>query len=88
MEGDFRGEPLSTSINRLKNDFESILTRISNQLFAGKRKGAEKEVFLFNNYFLVVNILKNEVGVGEKFSELINEHVQHFEMLCNAYKQQ
>lgn len=88
MEGDFRGEPLSTSINRLKNDFESILTRISNQLFAGKRKGAEKEVFLFNNYFLVVNILKNEVGLGEKFSELIDEHVQHFEMLCNAYKQQ
>lgn len=61
IEGDFRGEPLSTSINRLKNDFESILTRISNNMFAGKRKGVEKEVFLFNNYFLVVNILRNEV---------------------------
>lgn len=86
MEGDFRGEPLATSINRLKNDFESILTRVSNQIFAGKRKGAEKEVFLYNNYFLVVNILRNEVD-GERYSDIIDEQVKHFDALCNAYKQ-
>lgn len=77
----FQGEPLFISIRRLRNDFESVLTKVSNSMFA-KKNGKEKELFLFNNYFLVVNILKNET-MGDK---LFEEEITHFEMLCQAYK--
>ncbi|ODV79539.1 Vps52/Sac2 [Suhomyces tanzawaensis NRRL Y-17324] len=89
---DFKGEPLFISINRLKNDFENLLTKLSNHFFGtGKTKTTEKEIFLYNNYFLVVSILKNELGENKKKEEaesggIIEEQVQHFETLCNAYK--
>mmetsp|Transcript_5785 Transcript_5785/g.6976 ORF Transcript_5785/g.6976 Transcript_5785/m.6976 type:complete len:712 (-) Transcript_5785:2077-4212(-) len=83
----FRGEPLYTSITRLRNDFENVLTKLSSHLFgSGRSKSAEKEIFLYNNYFLVVNILRNEnLGDGVP-NAFIDEQIKHFEMLCDAYK--
>lgn len=75
-----RGEPLYTSITRLTNDFENTLTKLSNQI----KNSSEKEIFLYNNYFLIVNILKNENK--ETSNDYINEKIEHFEMLCKAYK--
>lgn len=83
-ENRFKGEPLYTSVYRLKNDFESTLTKMSNQLFSGKSHSAQKEIFLFNNYFLIANIIKNENGM--ETSAFIDEQLKHFEMLCEAYK--
>lgn len=75
-----RGEPLYTSITRLTNDFENTLTKLSNQI----KNSSEKEIFLYNNYFLIVNILKNENK--DSCNDFISEKIHHFEMLCNAYK--
>lgn len=75
-----KGEPVYTSITRLTNDFESTLVKLSNQI----KNSSEKEIFLYNNYFLIVNILKNENK--ETSNDFINEKIEHFEMLCKAYK--
>jgi len=79
---DYKGEPLYTSITRLRNDFESLLTKFSNHMFGGKKQ-TEKEVFLYNNYFLVVSILKNETE-GYK-NDLVEEQVAHFTVLADAF---
>ncbi|KAK6198465.1 Sac2 family-domain-containing protein [Scheffersomyces amazonensis] len=83
----YKGEPLFNSILRLRNDFESYLTKLSTHSFGNsKNKAVEREIFLYNNYFLIVNILKNEntdIGV---VNGLINEQISHFELLCEAYK--
>ncbi|KAG2735584.1 hypothetical protein G9P44_001798 [Scheffersomyces stipitis] len=82
---DYKGEPLYTSMSRLRNDFESFLTKYSNHAFGGgKKRVTEKEIFLYNNYFLVVSILKNE-NTGGEANELIDEQIKHFELLCEAY---
>lgn len=75
-----RGEPLYTSITRLRNDFENVITKLSNQI----KNPSEKETFLFNNYFLVVTILTNENK--NDTNTFITEQIDHFEKLCNAYK--
>lgn len=49
-------------------------------------EGHGEEIFLYNNYFLVVNILKNENG-DELGNMLIGEQIKHFETLCGAYQQ-
>lgn len=77
----FQGEPLFTSVSRLRNDFESLLTKLSGTMFS-KSKKIEKEIFLYNNYFLVVNILRNE----KEENRLFTEQIEHFELLCQAYK--
>lgn len=81
----FRGEPLFTSVTRLRNDFEGVLTKLSSHLFgSGGANSVQKEVFLYNNYFLIVSILKNENGGdANAFNE---EQILHFETLCLAYK--
>lgn len=75
-----RGEPLYTSITRLRNDFENTITKLSNQI----KNSSDKETFLFNNYFLVVTILTNENK--NDANNFITEQIDHFEKLCNAYK--
>lgn len=80
-----RGEPLATSITRLCNDFENTLTKLSNhQLGSQKSHSTEKEIFLYNNYFLIVNILKNENE--HSYNDFIKEQIDHFVILCDAYK--
>lgn len=86
----FKGEPIGMAITRLRNDFEGALTRASNRMFGSKKgKSVEKEIFLFNNYFLALTILKNEFDdEASRSNEFITEQLHHFEMLCDAYKQQ
>jgi hypothetical protein len=80
LQGDVHVEPLLTSVRRLRGDFELLLTKVSAAVFPTKR--LERELFLYNNYFLVVSILRSErVGGG-----LFEEQVAHFEALCKAYK--
>lgn len=82
----FQGEPIAMSITRIRNDFEGALTKASNHMFgSGRSKTTQKEIFLFNNYFLIMTILRNEFDDSE--NEFIKEQVKHFEMLCEAYKQ-
>ncbi|RLV89625.1 Vacuolar protein sorting-associated protein 52 [Spathaspora sp. JA1] len=78
---DNQGEPLYTCVTRLCHDFESCLTKCSTIL--GK-KPTEKEIFLYNNYFLIVNILTNENVESDDF---IQQQIQHFQLLVDAYKQ-
>ncbi|KAK6461350.1 Sac2 family-domain-containing protein [Scheffersomyces coipomensis] len=83
---DYRGEPLYNSIVRLRNDFESYLTKLSTHSFGNsKNKQVEKEIFLYNNYFLIVNILKNE-NSDVISNSIVEEQLSHFELLCEAYK--
>lgn len=81
-----RGEPLFISIERLRNDFEGVLTKLSSHLFGNTSQSTQKEIFLFNNYFLIVSILKNENGSGLESNDFIDEQISHFEMLCKAYE--
>lgn len=84
--GFFQGEPISMSITRIRNDFEGALTKTSNHIFgSGRSKSTQKEIFLFNNYFLIMTILRNEFDDSE--NEFIKDQIKHFEMLCEAYKQ-
>lgn len=82
----FQGEPVCMSLVRLRNDFESALTKASSHVFgSSKSKAVQKEIFLFNNYFLVVTILRNEFDV-DSANAFVKEQIKHFELLCDAYK--
>ncbi|KAJ8139806.1 hypothetical protein OY671_006992 [Metschnikowia pulcherrima] len=78
-------EPVSMSISRLRNDFEGALTKASTHVFGtGKSKVAQREMFLFNNYFLLVTILSNEFEATT--NAFVQDQIQHFRLLCDAYK--
>lgn len=80
----YQGEPICMLVVRLRNDFEGALTKASTYIFgSSKNKTATREMFLFNNYFLIVTILRNEFDTPHEF---VTEQIQHFEMLCEAYK--
>lgn len=80
-----QGEPVCMSIIRLRNDFESALTKASSQVFgSSKSKISQREMFLFNNYFLINTILHNEFD--NSAITFIKEQLDHFLMLCDAYK--
>ncbi|GEQ72852.1 hypothetical protein JCM33374_g6540 [Metschnikowia sp. JCM 33374] len=81
----FSREPISMSITRLRNDFEGALTKASAYVFGNsKSKAAHKEMFLFNNYFLLVTILSNEFE--STTNVFIQDQIKHFQLLCDAYK--
>lgn len=86
---DYKGEPIVVSIGRLRNDFEGVLTKVSNNSFRSSKQ-VEREIFLYNNYFLVVNILRNEFGSSSlstcNISDIVEEQINHFEKVCLAYK--
>lgn len=69
-----QSEPLSTSILRLRNDFESVLTKLSSNT------GSKKESFLYNNYFLVYTMLSDVEG------KLSAQERDHFKQLIEAYQ--
>lgn len=82
----FQREPIGMSIVRMRNDFENALTKASGHVFgSAKSKAVQKEIFLFNNYFLIVTILRSEFD-DESLNEFTDEQIKHFEMLCEAYK--
>ncbi|RCK57723.1 Vacuolar protein sorting-associated protein 52 [Candida viswanathii] len=69
-----QAEPLVTCITRLRNEYESYLAKSTSLT------STEKEVFLYNNYFLVLSVLKNETA-----NPFIEEQIEHFQMLTDAY---
>lgn len=71
-------EPLSTSIQRLTNDFENILNKLNNML--NKNNNDKKELFLYNNYYLVYTTLTS------LDSKLAVQEREHFKMLIDAYE--
>lgn len=73
------GEPIVNSLLRLRNDFENTITKITNQF----KNQSDKEIFLFNNYFLIVNILKND---NDQENDLVKDNISHFQLLCDAYR--
>lgn len=66
-------EPLYNSIQRLRNDYESVLTKISKNL-------KQNELFLYNNYSFVLGILTECEGA------LADSETEHFKLLVEAYK--
>lgn len=68
-------EPVSNSLVRLRNDFESFLTKVSSAI--GDPKSRER--FLLHNYSLVSTILSDITG---KLAEVQQDH---FKLLTNAY---
>jgi len=66
-------EPLYNSIQRLRNDYESVLTKMSKNL-------KQNELFLYNNYSFVLGILTECEG------SLAGSETEHFRMLVDAYK--
>lgn len=77
---DIKAEPLYTVVQRLVNEYESLLTKLATQAFSLKRQ-TEREVFLYNNYFLVALILSNEAGDSDQSKEFVT----HFNLLAEAY---
>ncbi|GME74832.1 unnamed protein product [[Candida] boidinii] len=69
-------DPLINSINNLILNFEIVLTKISK-----KNQGNKKELFLYNNYFLISTIL-NEIDIN---NEIVDKTKKHFIDLVNAY---
>lgn len=67
-------EPLISSIIRLRNEYESYLMRSTSL------SGTEKEIFLYNNYFLVLSVLKNQTS-----NSFLEEQILHFQTLTDAY---
>ncbi|CAK9437658.1 uncharacterized protein LODBEIA_P20360 [Lodderomyces beijingensis] len=68
------GEPLKLCITRLTHDYENGITKASNHF-----KGVDRDIFLYNNYFLILNIVKIE-------AEDATEEINHFKLLADAYK--
>ncbi len=66
-------EPLYNSIQRLRNDYESVLTKMSKNL-------KQNELFLYNNYSFVLGILTECEGA------LADSETEHFKLLVEAYK--
>ncbi|QPG76657.1 hypothetical protein FOA43_004049 [Brettanomyces nanus] len=58
-------EPLTNSVIRLSSEFESCLIKLSGNLQGDKKK----ELFLYNNFFLILTILSNELEEEENMSE-------------------
>lgn len=75
VHDDSQTEPVATSLQRLRNDFESFLTKIS----AALSDATSREKFLHHNYFLVSTVLADLPG------KLASQHQQHFKLLTEAY---
>lgn len=72
---DSSSEPIARSLSRLRNEFESVLTRLSATAFSTSKR----EKFLYNNYFLVSTILSDITG------PLADQEKTHFSLLTKAY---
>ncbi|CCH42729.1 Vacuolar protein sorting-associated protein [Wickerhamomyces ciferrii] len=66
-------EPLYQSVQRIRNDYESTLTKMSKNL-------KQNELFLYNNYSYVWGILSECEG------SLATSETEHFKLLVEAYK--
>lgn len=68
------GEPSETAIVRLRNAYESNLTKAANAF-----RGHDKETFLDRNYSLVYTVVSNE-------AEDATSEIKHFQDLASVYK--
>ena len=69
-------EPVSTSLGRLRGDFEAFLTKLSKSIGDARKR----DRFLFNNYSLVLTIISDTEG------KLAKEQMDHFERLKGAFQ--
>ncbi|KAH8804810.1 Sac2 family-domain-containing protein [Xylogone sp. PMI_703] len=69
-------EPVSTSLNRLRSEMESFLTKSSNSIGDSRKKVR----FLYNNYSLILTI------IGDLEGKLASEQQDHFKALVNEYE--
>lgn len=76
-DDDSATEPVSNSLMRLRNDFESFLTKVSNAI--GDQTARER--FLKHNYTLVSTILSDITG------KLAEAQQEHFNLLTDAYNE-
>ncbi|KAK9322145.1 Sac2 family-domain-containing protein [Lipomyces orientalis] len=85
---DLEWEPVSISVVRLRNEFEALLTKISNKMSAGnvgtpqqqrQHNATVRERFLYNNYMLVYTIISDAEG------KLADQERTHFKNLTDAY---
>ncbi|KAI9732841.1 MAG: hypothetical protein M1834_003779 [Cirrosporium novae-zelandiae] len=67
-------EPVSSSLGRLRTDFEAFLAKVGR----GVGDSRKKERFLFNNYSLVQTIISDTQG------KLADEQKEHYETLMKA----
>lgn len=76
-------EPVSTSLVRMRNEFEAFLTKISSKLSATAENHPSdsniRERFLYNNYMLVYTIISDTEG------KLAEREREHFRNLTDAY---
>ena len=72
-------EPVSSSLGRLRNEYEAFLAKASKA--AGGAEGRKRERFLSNNYSLVLTI------IGESEGKLAGEMKAHFEGLRGALEE-
>jgi len=70
-------EPVSSSLGRLRTEFEAFLTKLSKGITDAKKR----ERFLFNNYSLVLTIL------GDVAGKLAQEQKVHFEALKGIHRE-
>lgn len=61
-------EPVANSLTRLRNDFESFLTKMSKAVASDKRK---QQRFLDNNWSLIGTILE---GIGGRLADEVRDH--------------
>jgi hypothetical protein len=76
-EDDSETEPVANSILRLRNDFESFLTKMSAVL---NDSSSKREKFLYNNYSLVSTIISDIQG------KLAEQEKTHFRLLTDVYQ--
>lgn len=69
-------EPVANSVVRLRNEFESFLTKTSSAISDSK----SRERFLHHNYALVLTILSDLKG------PLAQQQQEHFKLLTDAYQ--
>ncbi|KZF23438.1 GARP complex subunit [Xylona heveae TC161] len=70
-------EPVSSSLGRLRTEYEAFLMKISK----GVTDPRKKERFLYNNYSLVLTIITDTEG------KLSDEQREHFEVLKRAFSE-
>ncbi|KAI9671680.1 MAG: hypothetical protein M1831_003208 [Alyxoria varia] len=70
-------EPVSTSVNRLSNEYENLLNRMGQAFGSGEKGRVGRETFLGNNYSLVSAVLDGNDVRGK----LAEDTKHHFDLL-------
>ncbi|GMM38810.1 Vps52 protein [Saccharomycopsis crataegensis] len=74
-------EPLSTSIVRLRNEYENVLNKLSAHVAPKEVTSKKRERFLYNNYYVLFNVTSQADG------NIACAEKEHYQLLMEAYKQ-